>query len=365
MLGVIDSDTHVAECLSMWNLIDADMRHRRPVLVSMPDDTLYKDWNALWLIDGNIFPKPVGKGGFRLITPSESKIQSSRKDIRVGCREITDVAARLADMDRLGVETQVVYPTLFLIYLTDDPELDVALCRAYNRFMARAWADSQNRLRWVVVPPLRSIEESVKEIKSAKANGAVGVFFRGIEGNYTLDNPYFFPVYQAAMDVDLPICIHTGSGTPSVTAMFDLERNRQWSHSGFPPLHAFRDLVLNQIPEIFSRLRFGFIEASASWVPFLIHKLRRDNTKRWKPSWKSGADLFADCRFFVACEADEDLPYLTQYIGEDHLLTGSDYGHNDPAEQAQLVATMKAREDIPAGLAQKILCENPRKFYGI
>ena len=212
MLGVVDSDTHVAESLSMWNLIDADMRHRRPVLVSMPDDTLYKDWNALWLIDGNIFPKPVGKGGFRLITPSESKIQSSRKDIRVGCREITDVAARLADMDRLGVETQVVYPTLFLIYLTDDPELDVALCRAYNRFMARAWAESKNPLRWVVVPPLRSIEESVKEIKSAKTNGAVGVFFRGIEGNYTLDNPYFFPVYQAAMDVDLPICIHTGSG---------------------------------------------------------------------------------------------------------------------------------------------------------
>src|SRR5262249_43622248 len=98
---------------------------------------------------------------------------------------------------------------------------------------------------------------------------------------------------------------------------------------------------------------------------FLIHKLRRDNTKRWKPSWKSGADLFEDCRFFVACEADEDLPYLTQYIGEDHLLTGSDYGHNDPAEQTHLVATMKAREDMPAGLVQKILCDNPRKFYGI
>ena len=50
---------------------------------------------------------------------------------------------------------------------------------------------------------------------------------------------------------------------------------------------------------------------------------------------------------------------------ENHLLTGSDYGHNDPAEQTQLVATMKAREDMPAGLVQKILCDNPRKFYGI
>src|SRR4029077_7296112 len=134
---------------------------------------------------GNIFPKPVGKGGFRLVTPSASKIQTNRRDIQVGCRELTDVAARFADMDLCGIAAQIVYPTLFLIYLTDDPELDVALSRAYNRFMARACADSKNRLRWVVVPPLRSIEESVKEIKTAKANGAVGVFFRGMEGNYT------------------------------------------------------------------------------------------------------------------------------------------------------------------------------------
>jgi predicted TIM-barrel fold metal-dependent hydrolase len=365
MLGVVDADTHVAESEAMWNMMDAEMRHRRPVLLSMPDDTLYKDWNATWLIDGNIFPKPVGKGGFRLITPSASKIQSNRKDIHIACRELTDPVARLADMNRLGIEIQVIYPTLFLVYLTNDPVLDIALCRAYNRFMAQSCAKSHNRLRWVAIPPLRCIEEAVKELQTAKQEGAVGVFFRGLEGNYTLDNPRFYPVYQKAMDLDLPICIHTGSGTPEVTAMFDLERNRQWSHSGFPPLHAFRDLVLNQIPDMFPRLRFGFIEASASWVPFLIHKLRKDNSKRWKPNWKSGGDLFEDCRFFVACEADEDLPYLTQYIGEDHLLTGSDYGHNDPAEQGQLVAAMKARDGMAAEVVQKILCENPRKFYGL
>jgi hypothetical protein len=55
-------------------------------------------------------------------------------------RELTDVEARLADMDRGGIAAQVVYPTLFLIYLTDDADLDVALSRAYNRFMAQACA---------------------------------------------------------------------------------------------------------------------------------------------------------------------------------------------------------------------------------
>ena len=142
--------------------------------------------------------------------------------------------------------------------------------------------------------------------------------------------------------------------------MFDLEHNRQWSHSGFPPLHAFRDLVLNQIPDMFPKLRFGFIEASASWIPYLIHKLRRDNTKHWKASWQSPADLFEDCRFFVACKADEDIHYLIKYTGEGHLLTGSDYGHNDAAKQAHLVTQMKAHEDVLPSLVEKILCDRRR-----
>lgn len=121
MRGVVDADTHIAESEAMWEMMDAGMRGRRPVLLTLPEDTLYGGWNATWLIDGNIFPKPVGKGGFRLITPSASKIQADRKDIGVGCREMTDIPARLADMDRLGIETQVVYPTLFLVHLTKTP----------------------------------------------------------------------------------------------------------------------------------------------------------------------------------------------------------------------------------------------------
>ena len=65
MQPIIDADTHIAESAAMWQMIDKEMYPRRPVLLSLPDDTLYGGWNATWLIDGNIFPKPVGKGGFR------------------------------------------------------------------------------------------------------------------------------------------------------------------------------------------------------------------------------------------------------------------------------------------------------------
>jgi hypothetical protein len=118
MTGIIDADTHIAESESMWKLFDKDLYHRRPVMLAAPDDMLYRDFNVLWLIDGNIFPKASGKGGFRIITPTASKREAGRTDISLGCREITDVDARLADMDKAGVAVQVIYPTLFLIHVT-------------------------------------------------------------------------------------------------------------------------------------------------------------------------------------------------------------------------------------------------------
>jgi len=361
MAGIIDSDTHISESDAMWSLMDKEMYARRPVMLKSPEDTLYGPRNAFWLIDGNIFPKPNGKGSFRLITPSASKLEQSRGDIHLAYREMTDIPGRLRDMDKLGVDTQVVFPTLFLIYLTDDTALEIALCRAYNRFLAQACAKAGGRMRWVVIPPLKSIEESVKEIRWGKENGAVGVFFRGIEGGWTLDNPYLFPIYQAANDLDLPICVHTGAGCPAFLTLFDVERNHTFGHSRIQPLMAFRDIIANKIPEQFPRLKFGFIEASAGWVPFLMHILKRLFRERWK--FSSDIDMFREYRLFVACEADEDVSYIAQFTGEDHLLIGSDYGHQDPSEERQLVAAMRAREDVPPALTDKIFFQNPKLFY--
>ncbi|HEY7319860.1 MAG TPA: hypothetical protein VIE89_19995, partial [Candidatus Binatia bacterium] len=149
MPGIIDADTHISESEAMWSMMDKDMYHRRPVMMKCPEDTLYGPRNAFWLIDGNVFPKPAGKGSFRLITPSASKLESARGDIAIGCREMTDISSRLKDMDRLQVDTQVVFPTLFLIYITDDKALDIAMARAYNRFIAQACAKGGSRMRWV------------------------------------------------------------------------------------------------------------------------------------------------------------------------------------------------------------------------
>lgn len=363
MNGIIDADTHISEGEAMWAMMEPAMQPRRPIVLSVPEDTWYGNRNAFWLIDGEIYPKAAGRGSFNLVTPSAQKNQEGRKDSTIGSREMTDIKTRVADMDKLNTVAQVVYPTLFLVYNTRDVEFEIALCCAYNRFLARACAHAPERIKWVAVLPLHSINDSLDEIRFAKQHGAVGIFFRGIEGDKTLDHPYLFPLYEEAQKQNLSICVHTGCGVKEILQMFDVARNHTFGHTRVMPLLGFRDLVANKIPERFPELRFGFIEAAAGWVPFLIHILKRLFKDKWRHG--SSVDLFREYRLFVACEADEDIPYLAKFTGEDHLLIGSDYPHNDPSREDQFVNAISIREDISPKLRQKILYDNPRAFYAI
>ena len=114
----------------------------------------------------------------------------------------------------------------------------------------------------------------------------------------------------------------------------------------------------------------GFMEASASWVPYVIpHMTRsvRGATLGANPdaALEYGPQLFKDYRLYIASETDEDIPYLLNYIGEDNIIMGSDYGHQDQSKDNGMVAVMRNRNDIEPHVIEKILTSNPAKYYGI
>ncbi len=73
---------------------------------------------------------------------------------------------------------------------------------------------------------------------------------------------HFFPVYEEASALDLPLCIHTGHPLPG----------DEWDR-GFPIMHSFTEVVKSRLPENFPNLRFGFIEAGASWIPYMVSQV--------------------------------------------------------------------------------------------
>ncbi|HUK41467.1 MAG TPA: hypothetical protein VLX11_10495, partial [Candidatus Acidoferrales bacterium] len=68
---------------------------------------------------------------------------------------------------------------------------------------------------------------------------------------------------------------------------------------------------------------------------------------------------------FVACQTDDDLPYVLKYAGADNLVIGTDYGHNDTS--AEILALRKLKEDgaVPPEIVAKILDDNARALYSL
>lgn len=382
MSQIIDADTHVIESEAVWRHFDPAMAARKPVLVQTQDPATAKVRNR-WLIDGSLVPRPDGKGGQALATPPVAETEAASRGWRT--KALLDTGARLEDADRMGVHLQVVYPTLFIAHLTWDPALDVALARSYNRFMADAWASAGGRLRWVAVLPFLDIPRCVEELEWAHDHGAVGFLARGMEGDRSLAEPHFFPVYRTASRLNMPLCIHTGPGSPAISGVIDNTIGGSFPGVRMLPLIAFQNLVGNRIPERFPDLRIGFIETGASWVPYVLHYVERDWRRKDQLDVPHlGEDLFRDYRIYVSCESDEDIPYLMRYVGADNLISGSDYGHHadqlpsleansftnrlrggDPSADLALVGELQAREDLPPGSARKILQDNPRRFYAL
>ena len=166
-MNIVDADAHVIETEQTWEFMSEEERHFAPeVLISQ------KNGIQFWRVDDRV----IANSNLGLNVPENS-------------RDMTDVSARLAHMDALKIGTQVLYPTLFLRPVTARAEVELALYRGYNRWLAHIWKAGNNRLRWIVLPPLRSMNQAIEEINFAKAHGACGVFMRGNESDWLISDP--------------------------------------------------------------------------------------------------------------------------------------------------------------------------------
>src|SRR6266699_2606662 len=77
---IIDADAHVEESEAMFDRLDKEFRPRRPLPVRLATDTVYGKYNAVWLIDGETYPKLVGKGGTIFRTPTLMEAASLKRE---------------------------------------------------------------------------------------------------------------------------------------------------------------------------------------------------------------------------------------------------------------------------------------------
>ena len=123
--------------------------------------------------------------------------------------------------------------------------------------------------------PSKTMDEAVEELRWAKDHGACGVFKKGDQeaGHYAAED-YFFPLYEEAERLEPADLLpyrdwHRPRASLVTCCRPTFLRSKATAITG---IHSFLE---RGIPAMFPKLRTGCIEASASWLPFVEHTIRR------------------------------------------------------------------------------------------
>ncbi len=158
-LKVIDADAHKLENpLVLREYLDPEYRDRIGLAIDSLGDQRARivDFNPATGKNDymRMFPQPqgLGKGGFRNLHP----------DTTLGAMFNR---VRIEHMDTEGVDVHVIYGTLNLVFSSlIDKDFAIALCRAYNSYIADDCRGYDNRLKPIGVLPLQDVNEAVAEM---------------------------------------------------------------------------------------------------------------------------------------------------------------------------------------------------------
>ena len=123
---------------------------------------------------------------------------------------------RIKDMDREGIDVAVLFATVVSSFCAlEGVDFEVAMIRAYHRWLADYCLAYPNRLKGVAIVPMRAPERAADEIRRvAKEPWCVGIYLSAHMEDKLLDHPAFHPIWQACVETDLPACFHGGTARP-------------------------------------------------------------------------------------------------------------------------------------------------------
>ena len=356
---VIDADGHVMETGVDWaQYLEEPYRARAPRGVRDEEGRMRL------LMEGKLHARPRGRG--RGVGGPFRRYPSRREGMY-------NPEERLKDMDVEGIDVAVLFGTQVALSAAglEDDGFAVAMCRAYNNWLRDFCAAAPDRLRGVAIVPLQDVTAAVEELRRAVTQlGMVGLCMPTRCRDRNLDHPAYYPLYEEAQRLDVPIAVHTAPGHHGVEAA-GIERfdNFFYTHSIAFPFEEMIGTMLvacGGVLERFPRLRWAFLEAGVGWVPYWLERLDEhyERLAGHVPNCsRPPSELLASAQCFYACEPDEQmLPYVVERLGAERIVYASDYAHWDSSypDSVRLIAE---REDLSADAKRKILLENAARLY--
>ena len=274
-------------------------------------------------------------------------------------------AGRLAEMDRVGIDMQVLSmsgPGVEEL----DIESGADLAKKSNDGLARAIARHPGRLSGFATLAYRDVKASCAELeravkqlrlKGAKLNSHVG-------GEY-LDDRKYWPLFETAQSLNVPIYLHPKEppqGIYDALAAYPEMTRAMWGYSMDGSLHAMR-LICSGLFDAFPRLQV-LLGHMGEGIPFWLWRIdnRWLSTARKNPKRPPG-DYFRE-NFFVTTSGMFGLQAFQcvyQTLGAERILFAVDY----PFESNDMGARFIESVPIAEGDKAKICHLNAERLLGL
>lgn len=246
-----------------------------------------------------------------------------------------DLKVRIKDMDRCGIDTQIISLTLPGVEELPTEE-GVIWARRINDYFAEVTRAYPGRFYACASLPLQDIGESVKEMERVhKEHGARGVTMYSNVNFIPLSSPEFFPIYREAEKYDLPIFIH-----PGIPYTHDVMKKHGLMNAlygfTFDTTIAVMSLIWKGVLDKFPRLKIIHSHLGGV-VPYLVQRMedcwavavgdkinyRTDSLPR------TPADYYKEQVYTDSISAH--LPAMRcclDFVGPTHVCLGTDYAHS-------------------------------------
>jgi predicted TIM-barrel fold metal-dependent hydrolase len=351
----------------------AHLKERMPYVADGPEGPHWTARNGagFGLVNG------VGPAGRKYVPGTHARVDAMAatglyEDGAKGIRRVSDPHLRIRDLDRDGVDAEVIYGILGAASRLGDAEASNAMLRIYNDWLVEFCRAYPERHIGLACLPYGDIQAAVEEVRRVAKLG-----LRGVELSCSWDmepmwHPMWETLWRAVDEVGLPLHFHTFPSMPPQVLERHTGRTRRAAFftlvSGFQMnlVNILAALMGAAVFERYPRLRVAFGESGAGWIPYALDRMDfewedrfRDIGLRMKPSdyWRR------QCK--ATFQFDRIGTKLIEDMGVETLMWGSDYPHGDGVwpESAKYIAEQFGH--LPAEITRKITCGNAAEFYGL
>ncbi len=375
---IIDADTHVTETPDLWtSRAPARMRDRVPHVVTNAKGV------QQWMLGEN---RSLGNIGMTA-TAGRGSFKHPPKNYQEMHPGAYDAKARLKYMDDMGIWAMVMYPNVggfgaqqFL--KLNDPELMLTCVQIYNDWQTEWASADERRLLPITSIPFWDVAAAVKEIRRCAAVGHKGILFTG-EPQYwnqpLLGDPHWNPLWETAVELDLPISFHIGSGDMA-EGLLKTRVAAYGRMAAFAELAVdiflrnglqLNDLLMSGVLARYPKIKFVSVESGIGWIPFVLeamdYQFQGNSVAEEHPEFdRLPSEYFA--RNVYACYWFEQTAprRLIDKIGVDNVLFETDFPHPTSLYGDEVHARIKGGlSDCEESVRRKILWGNAQKLYRV